>query len=191
MDGIGVAYGKHTSEAQGSSLFSPFHSEETEVNALASDTVWMFTCVIEEDMGQLIEQCTLRQRNGLSKLYFGKPKLGLCFFFSSSILQSCLQGQDPMSSRQKLLRSRFTVYGNKYVYWQCRSGDGCYWRRKKNTTALKDYSCDNVLLCLDTCLTALCESFAAIAYFLTDWYFKCAARWSVSPKMQFPHLDSP
>ncbi len=113
MDGIGVAYGKHTSEAQGSSLFSPFHSEETEVNALASDTVWMFTCVIEEDMGQIIEQCTFETTKRPVKLYFGKPKLGLCFFFSSSILQSCLQGQDPMSQDRKLLRSRFTVYGNK------------------------------------------------------------------------------
>lgn len=44
MDGIGVAYGKHTSEAKGSSLFLPFHSEEAEVNALASAS--QFRCLL-------------------------------------------------------------------------------------------------------------------------------------------------
>lgn len=108
----------------------------------------MFTCVIEEDMGQIIEQCTLETTKQPVKLYFGKPKLGLCYF---SPPQYCRAASKDKSQpfKTKLLRSRFTVYGNKVCLLAMLFCDRCYWRKKKNTTALKDYSCDNVILCLD------------------------------------------
>ncbi len=131
MDGIGVAYGKHSSEAQGSRLFLPYHSEGTEVNALASDTVWTCTCVIEEDMGQIIEQCTFETTKQPVKLDFGKPKLGLCSFSPPQYCRAASKDKIKRLKTENCWEADLQSMVTKYVYWQCCSATAAIEERRK------------------------------------------------------------
>lgn len=123
-------------------------------------------------------------------------------FLSSSLLEICFQPAfDPSCDEREPLITRFTIYGKKVCLLATLYCDGCYWR-KKNSTALKNYSRDCVIICLDACLTTLglnsratqtCAPFA-ISYIMTDWYFSCTLHdKSDSPtvrQLQIPHLES-
>lgn len=113
--------------------FQLFHSEETEVNALASDTVWMFTWVIQEDMGQIIEQCAFEERkqkqNQPVTLYFAKPKVGLCFLLLLQHTGELIPEQDPSSlSRKRTAEKQIynLQYGNKVCLLAMLLCDRCY-----------------------------------------------------------------
>lgn len=94
--------------------FYLFYSEETEVNALASAlTQWMFTCGVEEDMGQIIEQCAFEEKNktGSITLYFGKPKVGLRFHILQHTGELLLEQDQTSQTVEKQIYN--LQYGNK------------------------------------------------------------------------------
>lgn len=91
----------------------------------------MFTCVIEEDMGQIIEQCTLETTKQPVKLYFGKPKLGLCYFSPPQYCRAASKDKSQPFKTENCWEADLQSMVTKYVYWQCCSATAAIEERRK------------------------------------------------------------